>query len=148
VEYTVKTDTSSTHQSKGRIAVRYVLLQLPGLAAFTLILVLLQDLDVIGSSFFWTLVVLWVAKDVILFPVLWRYYDFNGHSDKFGMTGLKGVAATALDPEGYIRVKGELWHAVLADGLMRVPKGGSVCVVSADGLKLTVRPCDQFSSDF
>jgi membrane protein implicated in regulation of membrane protease activity len=139
----VKTDTSPTHQSKGRTAVRYFLLQLPGLAAFALSLALLRELAVISSSFLWTLLVVWVAKDIILFPFLWRFYDFNGHPDRFGMTGLRGIASTDLDPQGYVQVRGELWQAVVADGLKRVFKGEDVCVVSADGLKLTVRPCDQ-----
>lgn len=139
----MKRDTSSTHQSKPRIAVRYFLLQIPGLAAFALILVLLQDLDLISSSFFWTLIVLWVVKDVILFPVLWRYYDFDGHSERFEMAGQKGVAATALEPEGYVKIKGELWQAVAGDNLKKISRGAEVRVVSADGLRLTVRPWDQ-----
>lgn len=143
----MKTDTSPTHQSKWRIAARYFLLQVPGLAAFALILALLRELAVMSSSFFWTLLVVWVAKDIILFPFLWRFYDFNGDSDRFGMTGLRGIAATDLDPEGYVQVRGELWQAVVADDVKRASKGEAVCVVSADGLRLKVRPCDQAPAD-
>jgi membrane protein implicated in regulation of membrane protease activity len=67
----------------------------------------------------------------------------NGHPDHFGMTGLAGVAASDLEPEGHVRIRGELWQAVVADDLSRIPKGAAVYVVSADGLKLTVRPCDE-----
>jgi membrane-bound serine protease (ClpP class) len=51
--------------------------------------------------------------------------------------GREGEAITALDPEGQVRVRGEVWRAV-ADG-EDVDEGDPVEVVSRDGLTLTVR---------
>jgi membrane-bound serine protease (ClpP class) len=53
-----------------------------------------------------------------------------------GMLGLECVADTALDPEGFVRVLGERWHAV-AEG--PVAPGERVRVVAVEGLRLRVR---------
>jgi len=52
-----------------------------------------------------------------------------------GMTGLIGVAHTALDPEGKVFVRGEYWNA-MAD--QPVEAGSKVRVVEVNGLKLKV----------
>ena len=39
------------------------------------------------------------------------------------MTGRRGVAATTLDLEGCVRIRGELWRAVVADELKKIPGG-------------------------
>ena len=53
------------------------------------------------------------------------------------MIGAEGVAITALDPSGRVRIHGELWDAVA----MRPPiaQGASVTVEALDGLTLKVR---------
>ncbi len=56
-----------------------------------------------------------------------------------GMTGLRGVALSDLDPEGRVMVRGEIWQARCASN---VTKGTPVRVVSIQGLELTVRPDD------
>ncbi len=53
------------------------------------------------------------------------------------MVGSKGKAVSPLAPQGFIRIKGELWEAKLADG--RADTGEEVTVVEQDGLKLVVR---------
>src|SRR4029077_16159031 len=55
-----------------------------------------------------------------------------------GMLGLKGVAATELNPRGTVDVRGELWNAV-SD--VRTAPGESVEVMEVDGLLLKVRKC-------
>ncbi len=52
-----------------------------------------------------------------------------------------GVATTDLEPEGSVRLAGELWRARAAGG-KRVAAGTRVEVVSRDGLLLTVRPAE------
>ncbi|MBI4376625.1 MAG: nodulation protein NfeD [Elusimicrobia bacterium] len=54
------------------------------------------------------------------------------------LAGAKGVAATALDPEGQVRLQGELWAARSAAG--RIEEGSEIEVLSAEGLTLRVRP--------
>lgn len=53
------------------------------------------------------------------------------------MVGSKGKVASPLAPEGFIRIRGELWGATSATG--DINKGEEVEVVGEDGLKLVVR---------
>ena len=52
------------------------------------------------------------------------------------MVGATGKAAGPLDPEGMVRIRGELWGAVAAEG--NIGAGEAIVVVSQDGLKLKV----------
>ncbi len=54
------------------------------------------------------------------------------------MIGLKGIVVRELNPEGMVRVRGELWKAVSDEG-GRIPVGARVVVVGMDGLTLRVR---------
>jgi len=53
------------------------------------------------------------------------------------LIGAIGVAVSDLDPEGEIRVQGEIWRAVSEKG--GVKRGDKVVVVRREGLKLIVR---------
>ncbi|MCE5308315.1 MAG: nodulation protein NfeD [Acidobacteriales bacterium] len=54
-----------------------------------------------------------------------------------GMIGERGVARTALEPEGKIFVHGELWDAICST---KLDAGARVRVVDVDGLTLRVEP--------
>ncbi len=56
------------------------------------------------------------------------------------MAGLKGVAIKDLEPEGTIKIKGEIWHARAETP---VKAGQEVVVVSDEGMTLIVRPFEQ-----
>lgn len=53
------------------------------------------------------------------------------------MVGSKGKVVNQLDPQGMVRIKGELWEAISVGG--RINVGREVTVVGQDGLKLIVR---------
>ena len=53
------------------------------------------------------------------------------------MIGSRGKVSSSLDPEGLVRIKGELWGATSAEGSLG--EGEEVEVVGEDGLKLVVR---------
>ncbi len=53
------------------------------------------------------------------------------------MVGVTGEAASALDLEGQVRIKGELWQAVSEEG--KIEAGEEVIVAAERGLKLTIR---------
>ncbi len=57
-----------------------------------------------------------------------------------GIVGEQGVAITALDPGGEVRVHGEIWNAVALHPPL--PAGSRVTVVAVDNLTLTVRLSD------
>jgi membrane-bound ClpP family serine protease len=50
------------------------------------------------------------------------------------MIGSRGKVVSPLAPEGFIRIKGELWEATSAGG--NIDTGEEVTVVGQDGLKL------------
>lgn len=131
------------HRPTLQIAVKYGLLQLPGQAAFALMLVFLRQWLEIPAAVTWGLVGCWVGKDILMFPFLWRYYDPDYYSDRFKMTGRKGFTMTRLQPDGYVRVQAERWRAAAAEKNAPIEKGEPVLVVGVEGLKLTVRACSE-----
>jgi membrane-bound serine protease (ClpP class) len=54
-----------------------------------------------------------------------------------GMIGEVGIARTALEPEGQVLVRGEIWDAVAS---ANVPAGAQVRIKALAGLKLLVEP--------
>ena len=126
---------------------RYVLLQLPGQVSLALILVILRQWLEIPAYIVWGLLGLWVAKDILLFPFLWRYYDPNQFPDRFRMVGRKGFALTCLNPNGFVQVQGERWQAELAAENPPIKKGTTICVDAIYGLKLKVRSCAEDSGE-
>jgi membrane-bound serine protease (ClpP class) len=54
------------------------------------------------------------------------------------LVGVEGVALGPLEPEGQVRVAGEIWSARSA---IAVAAGGCVRVAAVEGLTLVVEPC-------
>ena len=54
-----------------------------------------------------------------------------------GIVGAKGEAVTDIDPEGQVRVRGQMWKATSTEV---VRAGDRVEVVAMTGLRLEVRP--------
>jgi membrane protein implicated in regulation of membrane protease activity len=124
-----------------RIVLKYFMLQLPGVVAFALVLLLVRHWMEFPGYLVWVLLGLWLCKDIFLFPILWRFYDPSQHPDRFRMIGRKGLAVTNLAPDGYVLVQGERWQAGIAEGETPIGQGEAICVTAINGLKLTVRPC-------
>ena len=124
-----------------RVVVKYFILQLPGQLSFVLIMLLFRQWVELPGHLTWGLIAFWVGKDVILFPFLWRFYDPSYYPDLFHMVGRKGVALTRLDPDGRVRVRGERWRAVAAQGQAPIDKGQTIRVEAIKGLRLKVSAC-------
>ena len=118
---------------------KYVLLQLPGLLALIFLLKLIQRWFAIPEWLFWTSIAIWVVKDAILFPFVWRAYD-SGRPEDEKMRGARGIAKERLAPSGYVFVRGELWKAVLMKGSPPIEEGEGVLVHAKEGLTLVVQP--------
>jgi len=58
-----------------------------------------------------------------------------------GIVGETGKAITALNPEGQVRVHGEIWKAVTESGSIK--QGTTVTVQRVDNLRLTVRSAEK-----
>ena len=49
---------------------------------------------------------LWVVKDLLLYPIMRRYYRTTPPQQR--MIGAPGVALNPLAPHGFVRVRGEI----------------------------------------
>ena len=125
-----------------RVLVRYTTLQLPGLAVFVIIMLFVLRWVELPVWLLWCSIIVWVAKDVILYPFVWRAYDQPRKEDADAMIGTQCVAKERMAPSGYVLVRGELWKAELTDGSRLVEKGERVRVREIHGLTLIVKPWD------
>ena len=123
-----------------RVVIKYTLLQLPALVFLALILYLIRLWVQMPAWLIWGMVGLWVVKDVILFPFVWRSYDQDRYADANTMIGLRGIVKDRLAPSGYVEVHGELWQAEVVEGATYVESGDAVRVKEIRGLTLIVQP--------
>jgi membrane protein implicated in regulation of membrane protease activity len=123
-----------------KAVLRYALIQLPGTVLLFLAILLVNE--------WWVAVPLWlgllivglsIVKDLVLFPFLWRSYAGGDPGDPSSIIGRRGIVIGRLDPEGYVRVHGELWWAEIVENDRPVTEGRRVTVTGVSGLKLYVR---------
>jgi membrane protein implicated in regulation of membrane protease activity len=129
-----------TAGSRSRTITRYTLFQIPDLILLSLGLaaaVRWWGLPVLAA---YGLVAFWIAKDVIMYPILRVAYESGGSSGVDGIHGALGVVTQPLVPSGYVRLGSELWKAELAPGGETVPVGSAIRVVEVRGLTLVVEP--------
>jgi len=77
------------------------------------------------------------AYDVITYRLGSRALKRKPVAGLSDMVGSTGKVVDSLDPEGLVRIRGELWQSKSAD--RRIDTGEEVIVVGQDGLKLIVR---------
>ena len=124
--------------SRSRTIVRYTLFQIPDLILLSLGLaaaVRWWDLPVLAA---YGLVALWIAKDVIMYPILRVAYESGSSSGVDGIHGALGVVTQPLVPSGYVRLGSELWKADLVCGSRAASVGSAIRVVEVRGLTLIV----------
>ena len=122
------------------IYLRYILLNIPGLSAVILILIIIQHWVVLPGWLFWSIIVFWIVKDALLFPFVWRAYDWERPGPSRSMIGERGIAKERLAPAGYVQIHGELWRAVKIDDGPPIEAGQSAKIVKMEGLTLFVEP--------
>lgn len=121
-----------------RVIVRYALFQIPALVLLILILILIRRWVHLPGWLFWGSIAVWLVKDAILFPFVWRAYDRNRFKQLEGLVGTEGIAEERLAPTGYIRVHGELWQAEVVRADIIIEKGEPVRIRGIKGLRLQV----------
>jgi membrane protein implicated in regulation of membrane protease activity len=121
-----------------RTVIKYALLNLPAAALVAAVMLYLEAQRGLPGWLLWVVIVAWVIKDILLFPLVRRAYE--DIPDNKGMKGTTGIAQERLAPAGYIWIHGELWRARLVydDGV--VEKGEAVRVRDIRGLTLLVEP--------
>ena len=130
-----------------RILVRYILLQVPGTTLLVLILIQLRNWFDLPAWSVWGPIVISVAKDVILFPFVWRAYDWDSQREANSMVGRRGVVKERLAPSGYIKIRGELWKARVVEGGPPIEKGEAILVEEMRGFTLLVLPYKEESNE-
>jgi membrane-bound ClpP family serine protease len=80
------------------------------------------------------------AWAVIIYRLGSRAMGRKTAAGQSSMVGTMGVALEKLNPEGMVRIRGELWQSYAAQG--EIDAGVAVKVVSQEGLKLVVRRSD------
>ena len=117
---------------------RYLLFQIPQWLLLALFLRLLVEksavLPWVGQAFF----VVWVLKDIAVFPLVRRAYENNAKTGSEELIGAKATTQERLDPEGFVRVRGELWKARAEPADQPINRDSVVTVCAARGLILTV----------
>jgi membrane protein implicated in regulation of membrane protease activity len=122
------------------IYIRYILLNIPGLAAVILILIIVQYWVVLPKWLFGSIIGIWIVKDVLLFPFVWRAYDREQTGQSRSMLGKRAIARKRLAPSGYVRIYGELWRAEKIGDGPPIEIGQAVKIVKMKGLTLMVEP--------
>ena len=121
---------------------RYILLNIPGLAAVVLILIIIQHWVQLPAWLFWSIIIFWIVKDVLLFPVVWRAYDWDRSTRSHSMVGERAIVKERLAPCGYVQIRGERWRAEKLGQEEPIEAGQPVQVVKMEGLTLFVEQCD------
>lgn len=119
-----------------RAAKRYLIIQLPGGVLFVIAMILIRRWTDLPAWLFWGLIVLWVGKDVVLFPFVRKAYE--PQEGRNPMIGALGVAGDRLAPSGYVRIGGELWKARTLGSSIAIDRGETVRVRDVEGLTLIV----------
>ena len=123
-----------------RVYIRYGLLTIPGTVVLILVLIVVRNWVEIPFWLQVTFIFLWIAKEIILFPFVWRAYDHTRSEVSRSMIGERGLTRQKLAPAGYIQVQGELWKAEKMPGEPPIEKDKWVRVIDIEGLKLFVIP--------
>ena len=118
--------------------VRYLLFQLPQWLILALFLWLLVDWNAVPRWAAQLFLMFWVIKDLIVFPLVRRAYENNTQTGAEELIGAKAVAQEPLDPEGYVKINGELWKARADPAHQRIEQNRRVEVRAARGLTLIV----------
>jgi len=84
-----------------------------------------------------SIMIAWLVFSVWLFLFTTRVLRKQVQAGLPSMIGTRGKVTHVLNPEGTVKIRGELWSAVAEEGEMEA--GTEIIVVGQTSLKLTVR---------
>jgi len=118
---------------------RYLSFQIPGAVVVGALLTAAVHYDVFETATAVALWVLWITKDLALYPLLKRAYEPSGHGYPARLVDRCGKAKETLDPLGYVVISGELWRAEACAEDRPIASGETIVVSGAVGTRLVVR---------
>ena len=118
--------------------IKYILLQIPELILLIIALFIFKKFIDVSTWLMITIIAIWVAKDIAIFPKVWKAYDSNNPTPMEQLIGMDGIVMDNLNPVGYVKVKGELWKAATRDPRFPVKKGDKIKVSDVKGMTLIV----------
>jgi membrane protein implicated in regulation of membrane protease activity len=118
---------------------RYLRFQAPGALVLATALAAAAHYGVVAGPTAAGLLLLWIVKDLALYPLLKRAYEPSGHGYPARLVGSRGKASQKLDPKGYVVVAGELWRAEVSAEDRPIAAGETILVTGAVGTRLLVR---------
>jgi membrane protein implicated in regulation of membrane protease activity len=117
---------------------KYVLLQIPDWIIVSCILFALWEWLGLRFELAVGLFALWLAKDIVLYPILRSAYESGAATGAERLVGERAVARGDLAPRGFVQVRGELWRAEVEGGGEEIRAGSAVRIVAARRLTLIV----------
>ena len=129
-------------KTKRSILLKYALYQVPDTALAFLVLWILVEWAGVSPWLAVCLAVLWIVKDILMFPLLWHSFGGTDPANGYGLVGEEGVVVETCDPHGYVRVRGETWKAEPAEGGRPIAAGTRIVVTGGSGLTLRITPAD------
>jgi membrane protein implicated in regulation of membrane protease activity len=117
---------------------RYLLFQIPGWLVVSLILWLLVGWAIVPLWAAVAFFAAWLIKDLAVYPWVHRAYRIGEKTGTERLIGAKAIAQERLDPEGYVKLNGELWKARVDSHQQSVPAKTVVKVQAARGMTLIV----------
>ena len=117
---------------------RYLLFQILGWAILALVLYVLVHKTEVPRWAAMGLFILWVIKDLAMFPLVRSGYEGNAKTGAETLIGSRGRVQEPLTPEGYVKINGELWKARTESPDQLLARDTPVRVRGARGLTLIV----------
>lgn len=114
---------------------RYWLYQLPGIVVVAALAALAAQWLSLPLWACVVAIVLWIAKDAALYPVVKASYQAGSPTGPASLIGSLGTVRDALDPIGLIKIGPELWKAKSS---APAAAGDVVRVVGCSGMTLLV----------
>ena len=128
------------NESRWRVLLKYSLFQLPELVIVVLGLLAIRYCFELSDWIFWAIIVGWVGKDIVLYPFVRKSYDDTHQAYSYSLVGKLGVVHRKLSPSGMVRIKNELWQAVLKGDGPALAEGSKIKVVDQQDMLLLVEP--------
>ncbi len=129
-------------KTRRSILVKYTLYQIPDTALAFLVLWILVEWADVAPWIAGSLAILWILKDILMFPVLWHSFGGTDASYPLSLVGAEGIVTERCDPNGYVQVRGETWKAESDERGTVIDAGVFIVVTGSRGLTLDVKPRD------